>query len=262
MHRLPSSGWQDIARPDNENDIAHSVAVDASGNVYVTGYSRTGTLGRVGDDYITIKYNKEGIELWVARYDGPGRGLDVANSIAVDAAGNVYVTGKSTGTTGTGTNTDYATIKYNSAGVEQWVARYSGSAKFDDNAESLALDALGNVYVTGWSGWRPTSSSNTDYATIKYNAAGVQQWVARYNGPGNVFDGAFSLAVDVVGNVYVTGESGGIRTGRDYATIKYNGAGIQQWVARYNGPASAQDRAHSLDLDVSGNVYVTGRAQA
>ena len=70
-----------------------------------------------------------------------------------------------------------------------------------------------------------------------------QEWVARYNGPGNAQDYATSIAVDNEGNVYVTGRSAGIETLTDYATIKYNSSGVEQWVARYNGPGNVQDYA-------------------
>lgn len=191
-------------------------------------------------------------EEWVARYNGPGNASDVGIDVAIDDEGNVYVTGSSTGV---GTFLDYATIKYNAAGVQQWVARYNGPGNFFDEVADLAIDDEGNVYVTGMSGGIETG---TDYATVKYNSAGVQQWVARYNGPGDSTDAAVSIAVDEAGNVYVTGRSGGIGTGLDYATIKYNTAGVQQWVARYNGPGDSTDRAQSLALDNNGNVYVTG----
>ena len=76
-------------------------------------------------------------------------------------------------------------------------------------------------------------------------AAGLQAvtqvWVARYNGPGNGIDVASALAVDKLGNVYVTGLSAGSGTVWDYATIKYGPDGSQQWVARYNGPANGDD---------------------
>ena len=93
---------------------------------------------------------------------------------------------------------------------------------------------------------------------MKYNASGVQQWVARYDGPASSDDWATALAVDGSGNVYVTGYSAGSGTGYDYATVKYNAGGVQQWVARYDGPASGDDLATALAVDGSGNVYVTG----
>lgn len=192
-------------------------------------------------------------EEWVARYNGPGNAADNAVDVAVDDDGNVYVTGSSTGA---GTFADYATIKYNSAGVQQWVARYNGPGNFFDEPADLAIDAAGNVYVTGVSAG---VGNNDDYATIKYNSAGVVQWVARYNGPNDSTDAATSLAVDAAGNVYVTGRSAGIGTVLDYATIKYNSAGVVQWVTRYNGPGNSNDRAAALAIDNS-FVYVTGHS--
>lgn len=242
-------------------DVANALAVDVSGNVYVTGSGyRAGAPGFDGTDYVTIKYNSSGVQQWLVRYNGPADRFDKATAIAVDISGNVYVTGWSYGTTGTG-NYDYTTIKYNSNGVEQWMARYSGVTKLDDNAEAIAVDASGNVYVTGWSGWTSSSAASTDYATIKYNSSGVQQWVARYNGPAGTADIASSLLLDNSGNVYVTGKSNGIATGYDYATIKYNSAGTLLWVSRYNGPpGNANDDAEDIALDASGNVYVTGQS--
>jgi len=167
--------------------------------------------------------------------------------MAIDSSGNVYVTGASSG--------DYATIKYNSNGDSIWVKRYNGPVNGGDYANSIAIDGSGNVYVTGFS---DTGFGNYDYATIKYNSSGVQQWVQRYDGPGNSFDDANSIAVDNSGNVYVTGSSGGNGTGNDYATIKYNSNGDSIWVHRYNGPANGNDYAYPMAVDSSGNVYVTG----
>lgn len=192
-------------------------------------------------------------EEWVVRYNGPANAADVAIDVAVDDDGNVYITGSSAGV---GTFADYATIKYNSAGVQQWVARYNGPGNFFDEPADLAIDDAGNVYVTGRSAG---IGNNDDYATIKYNSAGVVQWVARYNGPGDSTDAATSLAVDEAGNVYVTGLSAGIGTVLDYATIKYNAAGVIQWVTRYNGPGNSNDRAAALVID-NDYVYVTGHS--
>lgn len=92
-----------------------------------------------------------------------------------------------------------ATVKYNSAGQQQWAAYYPGTAK------AMAVDASRNVYVTG----RSPGAGNLDYATIKYNSAGQQQWIVTYNGPGNGDDQANAIAVDGSGDVYVTGASAG-----------------------------------------------------
>lgn len=165
----------------------------------------------------------------------------------------MYVTGYSYGN-----EIDYATIKYNSDGVQQWVARYNGSGNSQDAPTALAVDNSGNVFVTGWS--RSTSLyGSEDYLTIKYNSHGVEQWVARYNGPSNLIDQAASMALDDAGNVHVTGYSLSASTQADYVTIKYDSSGVQQWLATYNnGSFDGSDIARMVIVDDAGNVYVTG----
>ena len=81
--------------------------------------------------------------------------------------------------------------------------------------------------------------------------------MARYNGPGNADDHAAAIAVDDSGDVYVTGSSNLPGTSYDYATVKYNSSGTQQWVTRYNGPVNGGDYGNAIAVDSSGNVYVT-----
>jgi hypothetical protein len=254
-----------------------ALAVDGSGNVCVTGYANKYDTDY---DYITIKYDSNGNQLWLARYDGPANSNDRPADIAVDASGNIYVTGLSVGIGSWG---DYATVKYDPDGNQLWVARYNGPEPPPlywrpryDHAKALAVDANGNVYVTGGSLARyALSDYDYEYTTVKYDANGNQVWLERYNGAGNLdplngvedyFDCAYDIAVGPAGNVYVTGESTGSGTGRDYITIKYAPSGNQLWVSRYDWPDGdpryRKDYATALALDNSGNVYVTGTSGA
>jgi uncharacterized delta-60 repeat protein len=234
--------------PESNSDRATALAVDNSGNVYVTGHSDNGYPDYV-NDYATVKYDTNGNQLWVARYNGPANADDFPYALAVDSSGNVYVTGTSLGTSYPG-SFDYATVKYDTNGNQLWVARYNGPAvNQQDNAYDLKVDLSGNVYVTGGS----VASLNRDYATVKYNTDGNELWVARYNYKG-FDDEAYALALDNAGNVYVTGTSYFDFGATNYATIKYDTDGNQLWAARSNQGSYATE----LALDSSGNVYVTG----
>lgn len=235
--------------PGNGNDVAYAIALDNSGNVYVTGYSDgNGT----GVDYATIKYDSQGNQLWVERYNGPGNSSDTAFALAVDNSGNIYVTGTSYGS---GTYQDYATIKYDSLGNQLWVKRYNGPGNYNDEALAIATDKSGNVYICGW-GWG--GGTYYDYATVKYDSQGTELWIKRYTGPANSYDYAYDIAVDDSENAYVTGQSYTNGQWEDYATIKYDSQGNEVWVERYNGPSNDYDIAHALAVDDSGNIYVTG----
>jgi uncharacterized delta-60 repeat protein len=236
----------------NGYDAALALTVDASGNVYVTGLS---TAQNGMGDCVTIKYDTDGNQQWLKTYDGPANGNDYGNAIAVDGSGNVYVTGSSTGST---TNGDYLTIKYDSTGQQQWAPTYSSPGSNLDEGRSVGLDGSGNVYVTGVLAYSEGKSATDDWGTIKYDSSGVEQWVRVYNGPANIADEAFSMAVDVNGNSYVVGYGHGLTSGSDLTSIKYDTDGVQQWVQAYDGPTHGTDSGFDITLDQQGNVYVAG----
>ncbi len=235
---------------NNGDDESQAIVVDDQGNVYVTGWV---WISSFSHDYATIKYNIVGEQLWVSTYNGPGNSLDQAKSIAVDGAGNVFVTGVSVGI---GNSYNYATVKYDSNGVEKWDARFNGTGNFDDFANSIVLDIQGNVYVPGWG---TNNANDYDYTTIKYSTNEEEQWVKHYNNIAGGTDAATAITIDNAGEIYVTGYSKGIGTNHDYATIKYNSAGEEIWVRRYNKlMLNSDDWAYAITTDNSGNVYVTG----
>jgi len=233
---------------DGNYDRAYAIALDGSGNVYVTGISENETTGRY--DYATVKYlGTNGHEEWVQRYIGNVQ-FPNKTAIAVDGDGNVYITGHSVN----GANRDYVTIKYlGTNGHEEWVKGY-GMPGEDSVPADIAVDGSGNAYVTGYS----ELGGKSDYATVKYlGTNGHEEWVQRYNGPANENDEASAIAVDGSGNAYVTGYSTNNGGDREYTTLKYSTGGVQQWVMRY-GLASHSDQAEAIGVDGSGNVYVTG----
>jgi uncharacterized delta-60 repeat protein len=238
-------------------DQANALTLDASGNVYVAGFTY---VSGSNADMVIIKYNSAGAQQWAVTHNYQGY-FDQARDIAVASSGNVYVTGSGQYNS-SGTDTDMLTVKYNSAGAFQWDEFFStdvSSPSELDEAFRIVLDGSENVHITGVSAG-VTATNNLDYLTIKYNSAGTQQWRMRYNYNGN-FDTPTDIALDGSGNVYVTG-TGYFNALQDanYLTVKYNSSGAQQWVRTYNGEGSDYDKATSMVLDATGNVYITGRS--
>jgi hypothetical protein len=238
--------------PGKGRDNAQALAVDASGSAYVTGFSDGGDGNY---DFATLKYAPEGTEdglgklLWAARYDGEAKGADWARDVAVDGEGGVVVTGSSAGES---TGFDFATVKYDADGNQLWVSRYDGPGHGDDRVKALAVDAGGNVYVTGDS---PGEGGKAESVTLKYGPEGKLLWAARSGDPGGNQSLA-DIAVDVNGNVYVTGGEVRKPGNSDYVTIKYDPAGNTLWTVYRDW--GANDDARFLALDAEGNAHVTG----
>jgi len=216
-----------------------SISTDINKNIYVTGKNFM--------TFLTIKYDSDGKLIWVSEYPAPFF-RDVPHDIAVDDSNNVYLAGES--------NSDCITIKYDSRGNQEWVSIYKGSANGHDFNNSIGIDSLGNVYVSGSS--IENLNSFGGYLTIKYNSKGIQQWIRFYEGTANFFTLPRAMKVDKSGNVYVTGYSTESGQGYNITTIKYNTNGDTLWrVSYHNGP---NDIASDIDIDSFGNTYITGRS--
>ncbi|MEO0108482.1 MAG: SBBP repeat-containing protein [candidate division WOR-3 bacterium] len=240
--------------PGNSNDGAVGIVVDAAGNSYVAGVSPgSGT----GNDYVTIKYGPDGTPLWTARYNAvPGFEVDdEAYAIAVDPAGNAYVTGGS----GIPPNHDFATVRYNADGSEAWVRRYDGASN-TDKAVAITLDDSGNVYITGYS--LNSSGEERQIVTIKYDASGMIRWLAEYRGDNNYAVPA-AIAVDERKFAYVTGYTLADRNMPDIVTICYDSLGSERWVSTYGyitpGDTVVPDMGTDIVVNTEG-VFVTGQS--
>lgn len=278
-------------------DECRSLAVDGSGNVYITGgYSGqvdfdpgTGTSylmsAGAGDIFIT-KLDASGNFVWAKSLGGETD--DFAYSIAVDGSGNVYTTGAYNGTSDFDPGTEsfnltstggYAVFisKLDASGNFVWAKSVGGI--YDDYGYSLALDVNNNVFITGsfkvtadfdpgTSSSTLTSAGSSDVFILKLSNSGNFVWAKKMGGSSD--DISRSITIDGSGNVYTTGS---FATTADFdpgtATSNLISAGggdifVSKLDASGNfgwakslGGTSA-DEGNSIAVDGSGNVYTTG----
>jgi uncharacterized delta-60 repeat protein len=231
----------------NYSAYAYSIAVDNQGSVFTTGFMSDGLTD---GEFITLKFNSSGVLQWATPYNGSTSSIDYANCIVADSDGNSYITGWSGGANNLH---DFTTIKYDPDGNEVWVRRYNGTANDNDYAYWLALDASGNIYVTGQS---VETDSDNDITTIKYAPNGDEIWIRHYDGPAHGYDAGQAIAVDGAGNAYITGNHT-TATGLECVTLKYSATGDLLWAAPFSGPDN-DGVLISIALDDSANVYVSG----
>ena len=239
--------------PVNEDDEAADCVLDNSGNVFVVGYSSNGS----NDDFLIIKYNtSSGDTIQTHRYRGSTNENDHARDCALDAFGNLYVTGFSEN----GADVDYLTVKFNAAnGDTIWSQRYSGTTNGNDLATGCSLDDSSNLYVSGYS----YNGLNYNILTLKYNENGDTLWTRKST---DTLDSLrfpqTNCITDSSGKVSVIGMCGINENFQNrYSLItKYNSSGDSIWVRKYDGPTS-YDQPLGCTLDDSGDLYVTGQTE-
>ncbi len=281
-------------------DSGQGIAVDSGGNAYVTGFTGSTDFPTVNPlqaahggqlDAFVAKLNPAGSGLMYSTYLGGG-GEDLSDGIAVDSPGNVYVIGRTLSanfptanalqsTSGGGTCGDHPcadafVVKLNPTGSAFGYSTYLGGNSYDDGT-AIAVDASGNVYITGAtastnfplvSSFQAIYGGDTDAFVAKLNPAGATLLYSTYLG-GAGGEAAGGIAVDSSGNTYVTGVTGSTNFptaspfqsssgGSDDAFVaKMNPTGLALVYSTYLGGGD-NESASEIAVDGAGNAYVTG----
>ncbi len=278
-------------------DYGYGIAVDAAGNTYVTGDTSStnfptinplsGTYAGGYYDAFVTKLNAAGTALVYSTYLG-GSSNDYGVAIAVDAAGNAYVTGSTTSTNFPTMNPFQASLggqdayvtKLNAVGDGLVYSTYLGGSSYEAG-NGIAVDAEGNAYVTGSTystdfptknPFQATYGGDDDAFVTKFNAAGNALLYSTYLG-GSDIDASYGIATDTSGNAFVTGLTYSTNfptknafqaslDGDESAFVtKLNAVGNATFYSTYLG-GSGSDRGNGIAVDAEGNAYVTGVASS
>ncbi len=277
-----------------DDDYGSGLNCDASGNIYVVGGTASTTVmatagcyqnfnaGGATDAFLA-KFNSAGARQWGTFIGGTGD--DNMFGVAFDAAGNAYMIGRTSSTSGIATvgahqtflgggTTDAYMEKFSSAGARVWGTYYGGSG--DDGGADIAVDASDNPIIVGWTGSAGGLSSVGSFQAsymglydgfaAKFNSAGVRQWGTYYGGFDN--EQLLAVAVDATGNIYAGGQAGssGLSTAGtlqsvysgllDGLVVKFNSSGARQWATYYGGTDA--DLIYAIGIDATSNIYVAG----
>lgn len=272
------------------DDYGSACVVDSSNNVYLTGYTSSNGLASGGyqntnngnTDAFLAKFSSTGALLWATYYGGSNE--DKGKSLAIDAAGNVYMAGETYSTTNIASDDAHQTtlggqndaflVKFDSNGNRIWATYYGGD--FYDEGYSCAVDNSGNVYLSGyaWSNSGITTSGahqqnpggSTDAFLVKFDSNGTRQWGTYYGG--ELWETGY-CTTDQSGNVYLTGFTSStvniatasahqttLGWGDDAYLVKFDSNGVRQWGTYYGG--NDYDWAYFIATDSQGNVYLDG----
>lgn len=234
-----------------QQEFARGVAVDAAGAVYVAGWTTTSARG---DDVLLVKFSPRGVRQWVRTFDSAFSGDDRAHAVAVDVVGRVWVAGVVPAATDGSSQVWWS--RWTAAGrrTGSWTTEFSILGR----AEARAVAALpdGSGIVLAGNTYETVDSTVTVYQDAwvsVVDVGGTQRW-AREFGRVGVDDTWHGVAVGPSGDVYVTGEVAGRRTGSDIVVRRYAAGGKVGWTSVLALPG--QDAGRGIAVSPDGSTVV------
>lgn len=297
--KLDSTGsWQwATSAGGNSTDYAYDLALDSTGNIYVTGAFYTNSASTsfaTFGTFSTIKANGSSQDIFVAKLNNSGSWVwvqtagststDFGYAITLDNAGNSYITGYAYSgakfgslTTASYGNSDIIVAKLDSNGTWSW-AQTAGSTS-NDYGFGISSDSTGNLYVTGYfysssttvatfgSYTLKATGNSNDMFVAKLSNTGTWLWVT--SGGGDSSDYGYSIITDTAGNSYVAGVTYSTNSvfgsfslsnndSGDIFVARLNNTGSFTHAVRWGGETSYEDIGEDVALDAQGNIYVIG----
>lgn len=253
----------------SSDDFCTGIAVDFSGNAYITGHT-SADMGEEtnsgGDDIFVSKIDSNGEVVWTKLFGTEEQ--DFGLGIAVNSTSEVYITGCTFGNLGGASkgNSDAIVVKMSSEGLIIWKTIFG--TQWHDRGNCIAIDAQGNACVTGTSSailpGKTANEGDPDILVAKLDPLGNLLW-NKFMGTESE-DNARSIKVDSAGNIYVAGSTEGNLGGvnsylslgfTDLFVSKLNANGETLWI-RQLGTETSDENAKGITLDPAGNIYVTG----
>ncbi len=257
----------------SQDDEGCDVTADSAGNIYFTGYTKSGLEGNTPQalqDVFISKYDATGSSLWTKQFGSSynEKGLGVA----VDQSNNVFITGYTYGNIDNVIDdpagsfnqgaSDIFLVKYDSNGTKVWSAQF-GTNSYDES-NGVVTDSSGDIYITGFTERAldgNIAAGEYDIFITKYNTSCNRVWTKQFGTTAT--DKAYGIAIDSSDNIYITGETWGDLDGNsnrgnsDIFLAKYTFNGTRVWTRQLG--SSAADVGVGVATDASGNVYITGK---
>ncbi len=273
----------------SEEDSGHAVAIDKEGNIFVAGYTDGSIDGQTPAGEVNMflaKFNNSGTKVWTRQWGSDSFSLEASKGIAVDIAGNVFVTGYTDGELDGNTNAGAACVmcsgmhitqcfhisckdafltKFSPDGTKVWTKQWG--TKYNDVGNAVAVDGAGNIYVTGKTG--DYTDSQTSPLTIlgdqnmvltKWRSDGTQEWSKQWGS--SAMEEGTGVAVSSSGAVFVTGYTSGAldenqsRGGYDIFLVKVDGTGTQLWAEQWG--SGLNDYGNAVAIDPDDRIFVVG----
>jgi hypothetical protein len=258
--------WPQAARYDSDPSDANSggvfckgLAIDADGNAYVAGWSEYNVSGTQTNSAITLKFGAaDGVKKWGQIYEARHNPGSYADHMTLRGS-SVVITGSTERSADS--ERDALIVKYSLGGVEKGWMEWGVDDGLGEFFSGVALDGKGNAFVTG-DQWLVRFTGTDKAVTMKLNATlSKVLWQKPYQ-PAGRYAGGDLVALDGLGNVYVSGVRKTFAGDLDMLTMKYSSGGVRRWLKGWSGGGPHNDESYGLALGTNGGVYVTGRANA